>query len=344
MYLSTFHASRFTLHVFTMKALVTGASGFVGGAVARTLVQAGIDVRVLARPGSDPQNYARLNIETAEGDLRNRDSLRRALTGCQQLYHVAAHYALWAKDPSIFYDVNVTGTRSLMETARDVGTERIVYCSTIGAIGLPPGGGAGTEETPVSLDQMAGHYKRSKYLAEQEVLKLARAGLPVVIVNPSAPVGAGDVRPTPTGQVIVEFMKGRMPAYIETGMNIVDVDDVAAGHLLAMQKGRIGERYILGNKNLMLREVFEILSRLTGVKAPSIKLPRLAILPLAYLNEWMANFTGRPPRIPLEGVKMAKYKMHYDCRKAIKELGIPQTPPEVALEKAVRWFSDHKYA
>ena len=327
-----------------MKALVTGATGFVGGAVARALVNSGIDVRVLARAGADLQNLQGLTVERVEGDLRDPASLRKSLTGCRQLYHVAAHYALWAKDPSIFYDVNVTGTKNLLEAAREVGTERIVYCSTIGAIGLPPGGGLGTEETPVSLEQMAGHYKRSKYLAEQEVLKLAKAGLPVVIVNPSAPVGAGDVKPTPTGQVIVDFMKGRMPAYIETGMNIVDVDDVAAGHLLAMQKGRIGERYILGNKNLMLREVFEILSRLTGVKAPTIKLPRLAILPLAYLNQWIADLTGQPPRIPLEGVKMAKYTMHYDCSKAIRELGIPHTPPEVALEKAVRWFRDHGYA
>ena len=326
-----------------MKALVTGATGFVGGAVARALVNSGIDVRVLARAGADLQNIQGLTVERVEGDLRDQVSLRKALTGCRHLYHVAAHYALWAKDPAIFYDVNVTGTKNLLEAARAAGTERIVYCSTIGAIGLPPGGGLGTEETPVSLEQMAGHYKRSKYLAEQEVLKLAKAGLPVVIVNPSAPVGGGDVKPTPTGQVIVDFMKGRMPAYIETGMNIVDVDDVAAGHLLAMQKGRIGERYILGNKNLMLREVFEILSRLTGVKAPTIKLPRLAILPLAYLNLWMANITGEPPRIPLEGVKMAKYKMHYDCGKAIRELGIPHTPPEVALEKAVRWFRDHGY-
>jgi dihydroflavonol-4-reductase len=326
-----------------MKALVTGATGFVGGAVARALVNSGSDVRVLARAGADLQNLQGLHVERVEGDLRDPASLRKALTGCRQLYHVAAHYALWAKDPLIFYDVNVTGTKNLLEAAREAGTERIVYCSTIGAIGLPPGGGLGTEETPVSLEQMAGHYKRSKYLAEQEVLKLAKAGLPVVIVNPSAPVGAGDVKPTPTGQVIVDFMKGRMPAYIETGINIVDVDDVAAGHLLAMQKGRIGERYILGNKNLMLREVFEILSRLTGVKAPTIKLPRLAILPLAYLNQWIANLTGRPPRIPLEGVKMAKYKMHYDCSKAIRELGIPHTPPEVALEKAVRWFRDHGY-
>jgi dihydroflavonol-4-reductase len=327
-----------------MKVLVTGATGFVGGAVVRALVNRGIDVRVLARAGADLQNIQSLTVERVEGDLRDQASLRNALHGCRQLYHVAAHYALWAKDPAIFYDVNVTGTKNLLEAARDAGTERIVYCSTIGAIGLPPGGGLGTEETPVSLEQMAGHYKRSKYLAEQEVLKLAKAGLPVVIVNPSAPVGAGDVKPTPTGQVIVDYMKGRMPAYIETGMNIVDVDDVAAGHLLAMQKGRIGERYILGNKNLMLREVFEILSRLTGVKAPSIKLPRLAILPLAYLNQWLSNMTGQPPRIPLEGVKMAKYKMHYDCRKAISELGLPQTPPEVALEKAVKWFRSHGYA
>jgi dihydroflavonol-4-reductase len=327
-----------------MKVLVTGATGFVGGAVARALVGAGADVRVLVRSKADPQTLSGLPVERVEGDLLNQASLRTALAGCQQLYHVAAYYALWAKDPAVFYDVNVTGTRNVLTAARAEGIRRTVYCSTIGAIGLPPGGGLGTEETPVSLDQMAGHYKRSKYLAEQEVLTFAREGFPVVIVNPSAPVGAGDVKPTPTGQVIVDFMKHRMPAYIETGMNIVDVDDVAAGHLLAMEKGRLGERYILGCKNLMLKEVFDILSRLTGVKAPSIRLPRSVVLPLAYANQWMANLTGHPPRIPLEGVKMAKYRMHYDCSKAIRELGIPQTPPETALEKAVRWFRDHRYA
>jgi dihydroflavonol-4-reductase len=327
-----------------MKALVTGASGFIGGAVVRALVASGVHVRITARPGNDMRHLTGVTMERVEGDLRNKESLLRALDGCGQLYHVAAHYALWAKDPSIFYDVNVAGTRNLLEAAREAGIERTVYCSTIGAIGLPPGGGLGTETTPVSLDQMAGHYKRSKYLAEQEVLKLAREGLPVVIVNPSAPVGAGDVKPTPTGQVIVDFMRGRMPAYIETGMNLVDVDDVAAGHLLAMENGRLGERYILGNRNLLLREVFEILSRLTGVKAPALKLPRLAILPLAYVNEWLSSCTGKQPRIPLEGVRMAKYKMHYDCSKAIKELGLPQTPVDVALEKAVTWFRDHGYA
>jgi len=328
-----------------MKALVTGATGFVGAAVARALNATGTEVRVLIRRDSDLRNLGGLKVEQAYGDLRDRDSLSRALSGCQQLYHVAAHYALWAKDPSVFYEVNVTGTRTLLETARELGIERIVYTSTIGAIGLPIGGGLGTEETPVSLSHMAGDYKRSKYLAEQEVLKLARAGLPVVIVNPSAPVGQGDIKPTPTGQLIVDFMKGRMWAYIETGMNLVDVDDVAVGHLRAMERGRIGERYILGNQNLSLREIFEILSKLTGVTAPRIKLPWQAILPLAHLNRWIADYlTHQSPRIPLEGVRMAKYRMHYDCSKAMRELGLPQTPVELALEKAVRWFRAHGYA
>ena len=328
-----------------MKALVTGATGFIGAAVARSLIGAGTEVRVLVRPSSDLRNLRDLKVEQAHGDLRDRDSLRRALTGCSQLYHVAAHYALWAKDPAIFYEINVAGTRMLLETAREVGTERIVYTSTIGAIGLPPNGGLGTEQTAVSLSHMAGDYKRSKYLAEQEVLKLAQAGLPVVIVNPSAPVGLGDVKPTPTGQMIVDFMKGRMWAYIETGMNLIDVEDVAIGHLRAMERGRVGERYILGHENLTLREIFTLLSRLTGIPAPRLKLPWQAILPLAYANRWFADYLShRPPRIPLEGVRMAKYHMHYDCTKAVRELGLPQTPAEVALGKAVKWFRENGYA
>ncbi|MEX5214787.1 MAG: NAD-dependent epimerase/dehydratase family protein [Nitrospiraceae bacterium] len=328
-----------------MTTLVTGATGFVGAAVVRALAAVGCEVRVLARPDSDLRNLQGLSVSRAIGDLRDRPSLRQALTGCRRVYHVAAHYALWASDPSVFYDINVQGTINLMEAAREAGIERMVYTSTIGAIGLPPDGGVGSEETPVSLSQMAGDYKRSKYLAEQEVLKLAQAGFPVVIVNPSAPIGAGDVKPTPTGQMIVDFMKGRMFAYIETGMNLIDVDDVATGHLAAMDRGRIGERYILGNRNLSLKEIFEILSRLTGVPVPRMKLPRGLILPLAHLNRWLADYvTGRPPRIPLEGVKMAKYKMHYDCSKAVRELGLSQPPVEIALEKAVRWFRDHGYA
>src|SRR5438552_3162989 len=328
-----------------MKALVTGSTGFVGAAVTRCLLERGVDVRVLVRRDSDLRNLEGLKVEQAYGDLRDAASLRQALTGCRQLYHVDAHLARWAPDPQIFHDINVTGTRNLMEAARKSGIERLLYTSTIGAIGLPPGGGPGTEETPVSLEQMVGHYKRSKFLAEQDVRQLAQEGLPAVLVNPSAPVGARAIEPTPTGQVIVDFMRGRMPAYIETGMNLVDVDDVAVGHLLAMEKGRIGERYILGNRNLMLREVFSILSRLTGVPAPRLKLPRWSLLPLAYANQWLADYvTHRPPRIPLEGVKMAKYVMQYDCSKPLRELGLSQTPVEVALEKAVRWFRDHRYA
>jgi len=328
-----------------MKALITGATGFVGAAVARAVAATGVEVRLLVRRGSDPRNLAGLSYEPAYGDLCDLDSLRRALAGCAHLYHVAAHYALWARDPAIFYQVNVGGTRALLEAARAAGTERIVYTSTIGAIGVSPEGGPGTEETPVSLSHMAGDYKRSKYLAEQEVLVQARAGLPVVIVNPSAPVGERDIKPTPTGQIIVDFMKGRMWAYIETGMNLIDVDDVAIGHVRAMERGRVGERYILGNRNLSLREIFEILSRLTGVKAPRTKLPWQAILPLAYANRWAADhLTRRPPRIPLEGVKMARHRMHYDCSKALRELDLPQTPIETALEKAVRWFRNHGYA
>jgi dihydroflavonol-4-reductase len=328
-----------------MKALVTGASGFVGGAVAKALIKAGVDVRILLRRDSDLRNLAGLKVEKVAGDLRDPESLKSALSGCAQLYHVAAHYALWARDPSVFYDINVTGTKRLLETAQQLGVQRIVYTSTIGAIGLPERGGMGSEETPVALTQMAGHYKRSKYLAEQEVLAMAKRGLPVVIVNPSAPVGEGDVKPTPTGQMIVDFMKGRMWAYIETGMNLVDVDDVAIGHLRAMERGQPGERYILGNRNLSLREIFEILSRLTGVRTPRLKLPWQAVLPLAYVNRWLADYvTHKPPRIPLEGVRMAKYCMHYDCSKAARVLGISQTPVELALEKAVRWFRQHGYA
>ncbi len=328
-----------------MKALVTGATGFIGSAVARALIAGGTEVRVLVRSGTDLRALDGLPVESVQGDLCDVASLRAALAGCQHLYHVAAHYALWARDPSVFYTVNVDGTKALMKAAQDVGIERIVYTSSVAALGVPEPGGVANEETQSSLEHMIGDYKRSKYLAEQEVLKLAKAGLPVVIVNPSAPIGVFDVKPTPTGQIVVDFMKGRIPAYMETGMNLTDVEDVAVGHLRAMERGRIGERYILGNRNLMLRDIFEMLSAITGVRAPTIKLPRGFVLPLAYINQWIADYvTHQTPRIPLEGVRMAKYLMHYDCSKAVRELGLPQTPVEVALEKAVRWFRDHGYA
>ncbi|WP_447983878.1 hopanoid-associated sugar epimerase [Nitrospira sp. Nam74] len=328
-----------------MKVLVTGATGFIGAAVVRALAAAGVEVRALVRPNSDLRNLDDHKVELFHGHLHDQDSLRRALAGCRQLYHVAAHYALWANDPSIFYDVNVAGSLNALTTAQELGIERMVYTSSVSAVGIPHGGGLGTEQTPVWLDQMIGHYKRSKYLAEQKVMNLAQAGLPVVIVNPSAPVGEGDIKPTPTGQMVVDYMKGRMWGYVETGLNLIDVDDVAMGHLLAMDKGRVGERYILANRNMSLLEIFEILGGLTGIKAPRLKLPQRMILGLAYLDHWLAAYlTHRPPRIPLDGVRMAKYRMHYDSSKAIRELGLPQTPIETALKKAVTWFRAHGYA
>ena len=311
----------------------------------RAVVAKGDEVRVLVRPTSNRSNLDGLSVEIVEGDLRDFKSLKKALTGCQGVYHVAAHYALWDPDPTTFYKVNVEGTKHLFRAAEEVGVERIVYTSTIGAIGLPDGGGLGREELFPSDGQLSGDYKRSKFLAEQEVLKMAQQGLPVVIVNPTAPVGERDVKPTPTGQIIVDFMKGRMFAYIETGMNLIDVDDVAMGHVRAMERGRIGERYILGNQNLMFRDICQILSQLTGVPAPRLRLPWRLIVPLAYVNTWIANFvTHKTPRIPLEGVRMAKYRMHYDCTKARKELDLPQTPVETALKKAVQWFRQFGYA
>ncbi|GJL67944.1 MAG: dihydroflavonol-4-reductase [Nitrospirales bacterium] len=328
-----------------MKVLITGSSGFIGAAVTRAVVAKGDEVRVLVRPTSNLKNLEGLPVETVYGDLQDHLSLKKAIAGCEGLYHVAAHYALWDQDPSVFYAINVEGTKNLFRAASEADVQRIVYTSTIGAIGLPDQRGLGNETFFPTLVQLAGDYKRSKFLAEQEVLRMAQEGLPVVIVNPTAPVGERDVKPTPTGQIIVDFMRGRMLAYIETGMNLVDVEDVAIGHVRAMECGRVGERYILGNQNLTLKEVCQILSRLTGVPAPRLRLPWKLVLPLAHLNQWIANsVTHRSPRIPLEGVRMAKYHMHYDCTKARQELALPQTSVETALNKAVEWFRQHGYA
>lgn len=328
-----------------MKVLITGATGFIGAAVARAVLAHGDTVRVLVRSTSQTNNLGGLPVEPVQGDLQSPASLKTALAGCQGLYHVAAHYALWDQDPQTFYRINVDGTRDLLLAAGKAGVERIVYTSTIGTIGLPAGGGLGDETMFPPFEQLSGDYKRSKFLAEQEVLKLVRQGLPVVIVNPTAPVGVRDIKPTPTGQIIVDFMKGKMVAYIETGMNLVDVDDVAVGHVRAMNQGRIGERYILGHQNVTLRDVCLILSRITGRPAPKIRLPWKVVLPMAYVNHWLSNtITHRPPRIPLEGVRMAKYFMHYDCTKARNELNLPQTPIEEALQKSVDWFRGQGYA
>jgi len=325
--------------------LITGATGFVGSAVVRHLLDAGDRVRALTRKDSDLRNLNGLKLEIAHGDLRDQDSLRQAMKGCQRLYHVAAYYSLWTPQPRILYECNVDGTQNILEAAKDLGLEKIVYTSTVGALAVPKKGGLGNEETPVVFEEIIGHYKRSKYLAEQVALRMAKQGLPIVIVNPSAPIGPRDIKPTPTGKMIVDFLRGLMKAYIDTGMNLVDVDDVAAGHLLAAEKGRVGEKYILGHRNMTLKEICDVLSRISGIPAPRFKIPREMVLPLAYINEWISSYiTKKPPLIPLDGIKMAKEYMYYDSTKAIKELGLPQTPIEISMAKAVRWFKDHGYA
>lgn len=327
-----------------MRTLVTGANGFIGSAVVRVLLQAGGEVRVLVRPGSDVRNLEGLKVEIVPGDLQDPHALRSTLKGCRRLFHVAALYRLWLRNPSEIYKTNVTGTQNLMEAAMEEGVERVVYTSTVGAVGIPNGGGIGDETTALELDDIVGNYKRSKYMAEKGVLRLVEKGLPAVVVNPSAPIGPRDVKPTPTGQIVVDFLKGRMWAFMETGLNLVDVDDVAEGHLLAAEKGRVGERYILGNKNLMLKEMLELLARISGRKAPSLKIPYGVVLPLAYLNTGISNYiTHRVPRIPIEGVKMAKRNMFFDSSKAVRELGFPQRPVEEALERAVGWFQNNGY-
>jgi dihydroflavonol-4-reductase len=324
------------------KTLVTGGTGFIGRAVVAELLAAGREVRVLAR---HPEALADLQVEAAPGDLVDPASLASAIKGCDRIFHVAADYRLWVPDPEAMYAVNVQGTKDLLNAAAEAGVAKVVYTSTVGALGNPGDGTPGTEETPVTLADMVGHYKRSKFLAEQAVLEFARQGLPVVLVHPSAPVGPWDSRPTPTGQIIVDYLNGRMPAYLETGLNLIHVRDVAQGHLLAEAKGRVGEKYILGNQNLSLSEIFRMLAEITGIPAPKVRLPYWPILALSYLDEfWATHVSHRPPRMPVAGVKMAKKFMYFDSGKAVRELGLPQTPVRQALQEAVTWFQEHGYA
>lgn len=322
-----------------MDALVTGGTGFIGGRLVRHLIEAGLSVRVLAREGSPRDLLTGLPVELALGDLRDPASLRAAVAGCRWLFHAAADYRLWSPRTEELYETNVAGTRSLIEAAVDAGVERIVYTSSVGALGLPGDGRPGDETTPVTLAQMVGHYKRSKFLAEQEVLRLAATGAPVVLVHPSTPVGPGDIKPTPTGQMIVDFLSGRMPAFVDTGLNLVHVDDVASGHLLAAERGKVGEKYILGNQDLTLREILALLGEITGRSAPRWEMPFALALAAGHVSQWWADHvTHRPPRVPLEGVRMARKRMFFDSRKAVRELGLPQTPIRQALEEAVAWF------
>jgi dihydroflavonol-4-reductase len=323
-----------------MKALVTGATGFVGAAVARALHAAGWQVRVLVRSGSNRSNLQLLGAEIAEGDLAEVAALERALEGCAGLFHVAADYRLGARDPRPLYRTNVEGTRNILNAARAAGVPRIVYTSSVATIGIPPDGSPGNEQTPVGISNMIGHYKRSKYLAEEAVRDAARLGMSVVIVNPSTPVGPGDVKPTPTGQLVLDAASGRMPAYVDTGLNIVHVDDVAAGHLLAFERGRAGERYILGGEDMTLQEILAQIAQLVGRNPPRVRLPYAAVLPVAYLAEALAKVTGRSGRITLEGVRMSRKRMFFSSAKAANELGYRWRPPLAAFEDAVRWFRE----
>jgi dihydroflavonol-4-reductase len=308
-------------------ALVTGASGFLGWHVARLLLERGYSVRALVRAGS---RVDELEVEPVTGDLREPESLARAAAGCGLVFHVAADYRLWAKDPRELYRSNTEGTRNLLQAAMEAGVERVVYTSTVGCIGIPHDG-LGDENTPVALEDMSGDYKRSKFLAEQVAVEFAHRGFPVVIVNPTAPVGDHDVKPTPTGKVVLDFLNGDMPAFIDTGLNIVDVRDTALGHLLACEGGRAGERYILGS-------ILRRLAGITGRKAPSVRLPYMAAYCAGACSTAWAEVTGRPPRVPLDAVRMARKKMWVTHEKARRELGFAPGPAEAALARAVEWF------
>ena len=326
-----------------MKALVTGATGFIGGNLVRELLKRGVHVKALVRETSQRTNIEGLGLEVALGDLRDRSSLDRALRGCDVLFHVAASYTFWTRDPASVYETNVVGTENILLAARDEGIGKIVYTSTESTIGIVDHG-VGTEEATSSLDSLAGDYKKSKLLAEQLVLKLASQGLPVTVVNPTMPLGPWDTKPTPTGQIVVDFLNGRMPAYVNTGLNGIDVRDVVSGHIAALEKGRIGERYILGNRNLTLRDILGILEQVTGIRASNVRIPIWLAQAAGVVDEFVeGRLLHRSPRIPIAAVKTARKIRHFDCSKAIEELGLPQTPIELALRDAVTWFRQNGY-
>ncbi len=330
------------------RVLVTGATGFIGSHVARQFLANGYAVRVLVRPVSGAtairRNLLDARYEVCFGDLREPESLREALAGCEALAHVAADYRLWAPDAKTLYATNLIGTRNLFVEALRQGMRRVMYTSSVAACGIPPDGTPGTEETPVDKHHLAGAYKHSKYLAEREALNLVHDGLPLVVVNPSTPVGPGDVKPTPTGRIIVDFLRGRIPAYVNTGLNLIAVEDCARGHVLAMEQGRIGERYILGNRNLSLQEMLSILAKLTRRAEPRYKAPRWLAYAAAYADEFVeGRLMRRSPGIPLNGVRMSARCMYFDASKAVRELGLPQTPVEDALSRAIAWFQANGY-
>jgi dihydroflavonol-4-reductase len=325
-----------------MTTLVTGAAGFLGSHVARQLVARGDDVRVLVRASSSNRAISDLSLEYVTGDLRDAASLERAMNGVQRAFHVAADYRLWAKHPQDIYDSNVDGTKNLLAAAKRAGVGQLIYTSTVATIAvdrpeLP------NEFTEARLEEMIGHYKRSKWMAEQEVLKAAKEGLPVIVAMPTTPVGPWDWKPTPTGKIILDFLNGKMPGYVETGLNFVGVEECAAGHLLVSEKGKIGERYLLGAENLTLKELLDTLAKITGLRAPGMKIPHGVALGVAYVESAFSRLIGKEPGIPVEGVKIARHKMFVDASRARRELGFQPGPVAAALERAVRWYQANGY-
>ena len=326
-------------------ALVTGGTGFVGANVVRELLRENRRVRVLARAGGDRRALAGLDVEIAEGDLLDAASLARAVRGAGTVFHVAADYRLWAPDPAVILRANVDGTRNLLQASGEAGVTRIVHTSSVGALGIPRDGQPGTEDTPVGLDDMVGPYKRSKFLSEQVALEFARKGLPVVVVNPSAPIGPWDVKPTPTGQMVIDALTGRLFAIVDTGLNLVHVRDVARGHLLAESRGRVGEKYILGHAegNLSLAAIGRLIAEMSGARAPRVRIPYVVAWCAAACSQGFARLTGGTPRVPIDAVRMSRKRMYFSPAKAIRELGLPQTPVRDAVRDAAQWFSEHGY-
>jgi len=326
-----------------MKVLVTGATGFVGGNLARKLWEQGHEVMALVRPGSIRAAMEGTGIQSVTGDILDRDSVDRAVQGCEAVFHCAAAYTFWSPDPDAIYRTNVDGTVNVLKAALQAGVSRVVYTSTVSTIGLPDWE-LSTEETLADPNHLAGHYKKSKYQAELAALDMVSQGLPVIVVNPTTPVGPWDVKPTPTGRMVLDFLLGRIPAYVDTGMNLVDVEDVAEGHILAMERGQPGQRYLLGNRNVSLKEVFDMLADATGLAAPKWRAPYWLVMGAGYVDELVeGRLLKREPRIPLEGLKVSKSPMYVSCQNAITELGQPQSSVEEALQKAINWFRDYGY-
>jgi dihydroflavonol-4-reductase len=328
-----------------MLAFVTGATGFVGSHVARVLAEHGADLRLLVRPSSDLRNIQDLNAERVTGDLRDAASLKKGITGCDVVFHVAADYRLWVRDPDEMYRSNVEGTRAILQAARQSGVRRVVYTSSVATMGFTSNGHMADENSPVSLDSMIGPYKRSKFMAEEIAIEAGRSGMDVVVVNPTTPVGERDIKPTPTGRIVVDFLKKKFPAYVDTGLNLVDVAECARGHVMALERGKSGERYILGGENLTLKQILDKLAAITGLPSPRVRVPYVVALATGVVDQVVTGYLrGREPRATIDAVRMGRKKMFVSSSKAERDLGWKSVPVDAALRRAVEWFQANGYA